>query len=113
MAALHRAAPCRECPFRTDTEPGQFTEERYEALQCTVGRPGREASLGAPLFACHKTLEGKEQACAGWLAVCGAEHIGVRLAVSTGRIPGSALAPADGWPELYPDYDSMVEVMAR
>ena len=103
----HRSYPCAECPFRRDTEPGQFPACRYDALRATVGAPGREQPLGAPMFACHKTAEGNEQACAGWLAVSGAEHIGVRLAVATGRLPAEALAPREGWPALFDSYDEM------
>lgn len=99
--------PCRECPWRTDGEPGRFPAERYEQLTCTSGRPGAEAGLSAPLFACHKTQEGREQACAGWLATVGREHLGVRLAVATGRLDPAALDPGPGWPVLYDSYESM------
>lgn len=83
----HRLFPCRECPWRRDTEPGQFSACRYEQLENTSGVPGAEAALDAPMFACHKTPEGKEQACAGWLAVAGRDHLGVRLAVAHGGLP--------------------------
>ena len=100
----HRRYPCRECPFRRDTEPGQFPACRYQALQDTAGRPGHEAPLGAPLFACHKSPDGREEACAGWLAVAGYDHLGVRLAVAMGRLPGAALMPGEDWPELFGSY---------
>jgi hypothetical protein len=38
------------------------------------------------LFACHKT--GLGQACAAGLVVAGYYHLGVRLAVITGLLPG-------------------------
>jgi hypothetical protein len=107
MAALHRAAPCRACPFRTDVAPGQFSAARYSALLCTVGEPGREAPMGAPLFACHATMEGQEQICAGWLAVCGYDHLTVRYMMATGRLPRSVVDPPADWPELFPDYRTM------
>jgi hypothetical protein len=108
MASLpRRRYPCRECPFRRDTEPGQFPACRYEALQDTAGRPGAEAPIGAPMFACHKSPEGREEACAGWLAVCGYEHLGVRLAVVTGMLGPERLEPAEGWPELFGSYEEM------
>ena len=100
----YRRYPCAECPFRRDTKPGQFPACRYSALQDTAGRPGAEAPLGAPLFACHKSPEGREEACAGWLAVAGYDHLGVRLAVAMGRLPASALMPDDGWPKLFGSY---------
>ena len=42
-----------------------------EVAACQRGGAARDGSapLGSPMFACHKTAEGKEQACAGWLAV--------------------------------------------
>ena len=100
----HRRYPCAECPFRRDTEPGQFPACRYQALQDTAGRPGGEAPLGAPLFACHKSPEGREEACAGWLAVAGYDHLGVRLAVAMGKLPASAVMPGEDWPELFGSY---------
>lgn len=113
MAGLpYRRWPCQECPFRRDTRPGQFPACRYEALKATAGAPGAEAGIGAPLFACHKSPEGREEACAGWLAVSGYEHLGVRLAVAQGRLPASVLTPGEGWPELHSSYDEMAAVKA-
>jgi hypothetical protein len=99
--------PCPECPFRKDTPPGQFSCSRYAALRETAGGPGREIPLGGPVFACHITPDGKEHACAGWLASCGYDHITIRLAISQKQLPASVLRPQPGWPELYPDYASM------
>lgn len=97
MTLLHRNA-----------DPGQFPAERYEALRCTVGGRGREAPIGSPLFACHKSAEGKEIACRGWLAVCGYDHLGVRLALATGGLEPEALEiPTE--PELFSSYEEMAE----
>jgi len=103
----HRRYPCAECPFRRDTKPGQFPACRYEGLQETSGEPGAEAGMGAPMFACHKSPEGREEACAGWLAVCGYGHLGVRMAVLTSRLEPGDLRPRDGWPELFASYAEM------
>lgn len=103
----HRRYPCAACPWRRDTDPGQFPACRYDALAATVGAPGREAGVSAPMFACHKSPEGREEACAGWLAVAGIEHLGVRLAVALGDLPTSALRPGDNWPPLFDTYDEM------
>lgn len=108
----HRRYPCAECPFRRDTEPGQFPAWCYDALAATVGRPGREAGLAAPMFACHKSPEGGEEACAGWLAVAGYEHLRVRLAVASGDLPASALRPGEGWPALFASYAEMEATQA-
>jgi hypothetical protein len=62
------------------------------------------------MFACHLSTEGRDIACAGWLAVCGVEHIGVRMAVLTGRLEPEDLRPGDGWPELFGTYKEMAAV---
>ena len=99
---VHR--PCDECPWRVDAEPGRFPACRYEALRETT-----EQRLGAPLFACHKTPDGKERTCASWLAVVGHRHLGVRLAVAAGRLTEAALEPGEGWPELFGSYEELAE----
>jgi uncharacterized protein DUF6283 len=108
LPRVHR--PCDECPFRRDALPGRFPACRYEALTATAGTPGHEAPFDAPMFACHKTPDGQERACAGWLAVAGFAHLGVRLAVLTGRLDPAALAPGQGWPELYGSYQEVAAV---
>lgn len=114
MSGLRRRRyPCSECPFRRDTPPGKFPSSRYEALHVTVGQPEAEAPLGAPAFACHKSPEGLDEACAGWLAVCGIEHLGMRLAVITGRLEPGDLRPRDDWPELFATYEEMASVQGR
>lgn len=108
----HRKRPCGECPWRRDTPSGVFSARRYEALRETSGKPGAEAPLGAPFFACHKSPEGREEACAGWLAVCGTEHLGVRMAVLAGRLEPEDLRPGEGWPALFGSYDEMAATQA-
>jgi uncharacterized protein DUF6283 len=105
----HCVRPCANCPWRRDSPAGEFAGERYEALRVTAGRPGCEVGLGAPMFACHKSEEGRDRACAGWLAVAGIEHLGVRLAVALGRLPASALRPGDRWPDLFSSYEEMAD----
>jgi len=104
-----RKFPCGECPFRRDTTPGQFPASRYEALRATTGSPGHEAPIGAPFFGCHKGEPGTnaDLACAGWLAVAGIGHLGVRFAVLTGRLEPEHLRPGEGWPELFSSYGEM------
>lgn len=108
----HRRRPCAECPWRRDVAPNMFGRDRFEALAATSGSPGREVEVGGPMFACHKSPEGAEEACAGWLAVAGREHLGVRLAVVQGRLDPAALAPREGWPALFDSYDAMAETQS-
>lgn len=98
--------PCDECPWRADAEQGRFDAERWEALRASSPdeATGFGPEYGAPLFACHKTADGAERACAGWLATEGPAHPTVRLAVLTGVVPVCALSPGEGWPALHPDF---------
>lgn len=119
----HMPAPCGEtkrwgpCPFRVDAPAGEFTAERYEQLADTAGLPGAEAPVGAPMFACHHvsdTEDGTPQpiACAGWLAVSGSYHLGVRLAVAEHRLDLAALTAPEGV-ELFDSYDEMATQQAN
>ena len=109
----HRKAPCAECPWVTTTPPGQFSTERYESLRHTTGTGHDQAPLGAPLFACHKSTEGMDLPCAGWLAAVGLESITVRVLVAQGRLPASVLRPGECWPALFADYETMARAQAR
>lgn len=104
-----RRRPCAECPWVKVTPPGRFSRERYEVLRATTGEPGNEAPIGAAMFACHKSAEGKELPCAGWLAAVGYESLTVRVNLATGAIPPEALEPGEDWPELHGSYDEMME----
>ncbi len=105
-----RPRPCEECPWRKDTPPGQFPPDRYEALRHTAGQEGWHPGLHDPMFACHKSAEGKELPCAGWLAAVGQDHVRVRLAAATGEIKPELLRHDPDWPELYETYDELMEV---
>ncbi|QIV79781.1 hypothetical protein EXE63_00765 (plasmid) [Mycolicibacterium frederiksbergense] len=103
----HCVRPCANCPWRRDSPAGEFPAERYDALRTTAGAPGHEAALGAPIFACHKSEPGRDRACAGWLAIAGINHLGVRLAVALGRLPAEVLRPGGEWPDLFDSYEEM------
>lgn len=94
--------PCSECPWKLDAVPGRFTEERWRSLQETAHHPRRgSAEMHAPIFACHRTGEGRDRACAGWLAQEGAGHVGIRIATYSGRLSIEALSPGKDWPPLH------------
>src|SRR5689334_15374118 len=109
---MHRKAPCRSCPWRRDVPPGAFGCDRYAQLANTSTSDGIGPQLADPLFACHLTVEGAEQACAGWLAVEGHRHPAVRLAAAAGRLPWEALEPLGDWPVLFDSFTEMVRVQA-
>lgn len=92
--------PCDACPWRKDVPTGNFLPERYEQLRHTAEQGFH------PVFACHKTIEGKEQVCAGYLIVVGAENFYVRLAIITGRLDLTKLSSP--YP-MYKDYEEMAE----
>ncbi|MGW5688825.1 DUF6283 family protein [Nonomuraea sp. NPDC003754] len=68
----------------------------------------------APRMACHKDQPDTAhpfRLCAGWLAVVGPEHIGVRMSLLHGRLPGGAVDPDRcHWPPLHA---SLPELLAR
>lgn len=102
----HVKRPCDECPWRKDAEPGRFPPERWAALTATSPdiRTGFGPEFGAPLFACHKTPEQGERACAGWLAVEGSAHPSVRLAAVLDKLPPDMLQPKEDWPDLHESF---------
>lgn len=101
------------CPFRKDTAPGEFCQSKYDELRNTIGSDENMVAFGQPMFACHKSAEGREVACAGWLATHGQYHLTVRLALAMHHISPEDLRPKEGWPELYTDYDELVREQAR
>lgn len=108
----HVREPCRACPWRADAHaadiPG-FAIELAEALAATCpDARGMGPHVGAPMFACHQSKEQHPFACAGWLAVAGHAHPGVRLAVRAGRLSDAALAASPGWPTLHASFDEMI-----
>ncbi|WP_374106484.1 DUF6283 family protein [Janthinobacterium sp. NKUCC06_STL] len=68
--------------------------------------------LGASMFAYHQSKAGADLACGGWLATVGHRHPGVRLAVAMGRLNASLLRPGEGWPELHPDYQQVLDKLS-
>lgn len=92
---------CDECPWRRDVPVGKFPPERYIVLEDTC-RPG-----GLPaVFACHRSPEGKEKACAGFLIVHGLDNNRCRIAARDGAWkPGEQEA---AW-ALYDNFDQMAK----
>lgn len=76
--------------------------------KCCPDERGIGPDFGSSFFACHKSKDGAEIACAGWLATVGNCHPGVRWAVSDGRLEASALKPGQGWPQLHINYQQVL-----
>lgn len=107
------AMPCPPCPWRLDTtapDIPNFDLELAENLAATCpDKRGMGPDFGASMFACHQSREGREIACAGWMATVGHRHPMVRLAVAMKRLDTSALRPAARWPTLHPNYQQVLE----
>lgn len=99
MNHYRRKETCEECPWRKDVPPGRFPAERFIQLRRTA-----EQGFHKPVFACHKTVEGAETACVGFLLVAGANNFAVRLASATGQFNHKELK-ATG--PLYESYEEM------
>lgn len=87
--------PCAECPWRTDVPTGKFPPERFRKLAaCSY-------DMASTIFACHKSPEGGEFACAGFLLMSSAHNLSVRMAQRATMIQVSSQHP------LYPTYRRM------
>lgn len=101
MSGFDQTQPCAECPWRKDVPPGRFPPERYVALRRTA-----QQGFGNPIFACHKTSEGQDNACVGFLLVEGDQNFQVRMAIIRGRLDPTRLKSP------YPLFGSYAEMAA-
>jgi hypothetical protein len=105
--------PCDECPWRTDVAPGRFPPERFRVLAKTA------YDVSWTMFGCHKSPEGREFACAGFILVGATHNLGFRFALRDGRIDPEkvsspfplfasyrAMAIANGVPADDPDLEA-------
>lgn len=104
-------APCPTCPWRRDQDaraiPG-FSLEKAEGLAETCpDERNMGPNFGAPQFACHQSRDGAEVVCAGWLAVVGHRHPGVRLNVALGHTSPEALERPEGV-DLHDSYSEVI-----
>lgn len=76
----YQTRPCAECPWRRDVAPGQFQAERFRDLAETA------RDMSQVQFACHKSPEGAEFGCAGFVLRGATHNLGARLAAWAGRL---------------------------
>jgi hypothetical protein len=93
----HPSKPCTECPWRRDVAPGRFPPERFELLASTA------YDMSPVQFACHKSPEDREFACAGFL-LRGSDH---NFAVRRQRMRGEIGKVSDGGFPLFDSYREM------
>lgn len=111
-----RRRPCADCPWLQHTDLTVFSDGDFAKLAASNGIRGSEAAPSAPLMSCHRDQPGTNRAlrlCAGWLAVVGADHLGVRMALISGRLPTDVTAPKADWPPLHPGLETMIEARHR
>jgi hypothetical protein len=74
MTIRYAHKPCDECPWRRDVPTGKFRPQRFRDLA--------ESSydMARMMFACHKSPEGREFICAGYLLQSSAHNLTLRLA---------------------------------
>lgn len=109
----HATKPCASCPWvraNTAADIPSFSLELAESLaECCPNENGMGPDFDAKLFACHKSAEGAEFACAGWLASVGRAHPMVRLAVMMNELDVEALAPGKDWPDMHETYPDVLQ----
>lgn len=84
---------CKSCPWRIGCVPDRdiprYSRELHEGLRGTIKSGIDSLTSSLRIMACHYSKPGDEFACAGWLAnqLGDGNHIGVRMAVSSGHLP--------------------------
>jgi hypothetical protein len=114
-----RTLPCVRCPWRRDANLSLFTDDDFARLLAanagvivTINDPAEVYGLlAAPCMVCHKDQVDTAhplRLCAGWLAVVGPHHLGIRIRILTGALPASAVVPGQDWPSLYTNLDELL-----
>lgn len=106
--------PCPTCPWRKSSTAGGadikgFSIEQMRNLANTVPPRGSNDDGFYKVMACHHSREGDEYACAGYVAVQGAQNIEVRLLASIHDKSIVAVVDACRDIELYPDFHTMLD----
>ncbi len=103
--------PCKTCPWRVDSEGGGaipgFDIEKARDLAVTVG----EGDDFRTIMACHRSREGGDYVCVGYVAVEGYSNLAVRMAAISGRIPLREVVEACEDLDLHPSFDSMLAAL--
>ncbi len=97
----HAKKPCTECPWRTDVAPGRFPPERFATLAASA------YDMSHVIFACHKSPDGREFACAGFLMRGAGHNLACRMAGANKRLDRREIS--DGGHPLFDNYREMAE----
>lgn len=75
--------PCKSCPWRIGNTPDTIPNFKAD-LSAKLSQTCRDDGL--QIMACHKSREGREIPCAGFVLQVGPESIGLRFAVRRGAV---------------------------
>lgn len=83
--------PCPTCPWRKSSTVGGadisgFDLQKMRNLKSTVPPEGADQDGFYSVMACHHSKEGKDYACAGYIAQHGLQNINVRLLAANNSI---------------------------
>lgn len=103
--------PCKTCPWRVDSEGGSaipgFDIQKARELESTVG----EGDAFRPIMACHRSRDGGDHVCIGYVVVEGYSNLAVRMAAITGRLPLGEIVDACEDLELHQSFDEMLDAL--
>lgn len=95
-----RRKPCPTCPWRKDAAIGAFPAEAFR-ISANTAYDGAMAT-----FSCHESGAKAPATCAGFLLANSANNIGVRIALSMGRLDMEQVGNPDDVP-LFESYRAM------
>lgn len=95
----YRRKPCAECPWRRDTQVGDFPAEAFRISARTA------YDCSERVFGCHMSGIQRPQVCAGFLLANADNNIAVRLAQIRGHLDMDDIHA--GGAELYNSYREM------
>lgn len=98
MSLTYPKKPCSECPWRRDVPVGRFDPDRYKSLASTA------QDMSCILFSCHKSVEGKDAVCAGFILRT-VHNLTLRIAHSRGDIKKDSVS--DGGYSLFDTFRDM------
>ena len=91
---MTRTRQCKACPWKKSTVPeldipGEYCEQKHQALRGTIAEPGKipDNLTSLRVMACHEHDVGAEQPCVGWVLhqLGPGNNIGLRLLARDGR----------------------------
>ncbi|MCH9637813.1 MAG: hypothetical protein K0U16_07715 [Gammaproteobacteria bacterium] len=95
---------CAECPWSRESRPGLFSPTRFKVMASTCEEWG-------PLFACHKSVAGRDLPCAGWVEYQRLHGNNVRLRLAIAQ--SEDFAPPELRGEQFESFEEMASAHAE